>query len=147
MKVAVLGIGNEMKADDGIGLLAAEEFETKIRKNHQTLLINTNVPENFIGKIEKFGPEMLIIFDAMSASGNPGDIKIIEKEEIAEFSASTHNTPLGIFFQALRADAKIFLIGIQIKTTEFGEEITKEVISSLPQALSLGEKIIREASI
>jgi len=141
MKVAVLGIGNEMKSDDGIGLLAAEEFEKKIMKDHQTLLINTNVPENYIGKIDKFGPDILMIFDAASFSGSPGDVKVIKNENILDFSMSTHNTPLSIFFKALNIKG-VFLIGIQIKNTEFDGKISEEVISSLPQAVSLAQGLI-----
>ncbi len=141
MKVAILGIGNDMKADDGIGLLAAEKFEKTIKNDHETMLLNTNVPENFIGPIEKFAPDILMIFDAAQFEGAYGDIKVIESEEIIDFSISTHNTPLSIFFKALNMKAS-YLIGIQVKNTEFDGKISEEVISSLPQAVSLAKDLL-----
>ena len=146
MRVAIVGVGNEMKGDDGIGPLVAEHFHEKIKDMHEALLVKTYAPENIIGKIISFRPRIVIVFDAAIFDADPGECRLVEKEELITFSMSTHNAPLGIFFEIIKesVDARIYLIGIQVKSTRFGSEISEHVISSLPSALSLAGDVLRK---
>ncbi len=145
MRVAIIGIGNELRGDDAIGLLAAEKMEKEIGKECKTLLLKTNAPENIVGTVSEFHPDIIIAVDAADYGGLPGDVRIIDPKA-DERPNSTHSAPLGIFFEALKnaSNAKAYLVGIQIKTNAFGEGISKEVMRSLDHAVSLGRMIVNK---
>lgn len=144
MRIALLGVGNDMKGDDGIGIIASDMVYEDIRNVHDCLLIKTNVPENYIRKIIEFRPNTLIVFDAADFNGKYGEVRLIEEDDIVNFSISTHNSPLSIFFEIIRSEKnmKIHLIGIQKKNTEFGEDISEEILSSLPRVVSLAKDLL-----
>ncbi|NOX71075.1 MAG: hydrogenase 3 maturation endopeptidase HyCI [Candidatus Micrarchaeota archaeon] len=146
MKIAIIGVGNDMKGDDGIGPLVAERFFEKVKDAHDTILTKTYAPENIIGKIISFDPDVVVVFDAAIFGGAPGECRLIEREELTTFSMSTHNAPLGIFFEIIKESSKatIYLIGIQVESTHFGNKISEKVMSSVPSALSLANDVLRK---
>ena len=85
-RVAVLGVGSELRGDDIAGLLAAQQIEKTITE--QTILpevrvfIGETAPENLTGEIKKFQPTHLIIIDAADLNKEPGHIEIMEPETI-----------------------------------------------------------------
>jgi len=63
----------------------------------------------------------------------PGYIRTVKKEEIANYNLSTHAMPVSFLIKFMEAtiDANIILIGIQPKKMNLGEGISKEVEKSI----------------
>ena len=119
-----------MRGDDGAGPLMARNL-TKLFKNQSELLVinAATVPENYTGLIRKETPSHIIFIDAVEMKMNPGSIKLVKYEEIAEYNISTHAMPLSFMIKYLESftDAKILLIGIQPKNMEMSNPVSKEV--------------------
>lgn len=146
-RIAVMGIGNELKGDDAIGPLISEKIKNKLKddKKYEIIHISTNVPENFMGKIDSFNPDILLMIDAADFNENPGHFRLIDIDEISRYSLSTHNMPLSIFLKNIGIDENnIFFIGVQIKSTEFGSDITEEVLSTVPKVMKLADDVIHK---
>jgi hydrogenase 3 maturation protease len=131
-KTLILGIGNSMKQDDGVGPAVISKLKIKNDKlKMKVKLLDAGMaPENYTGKIKKIKPDTLIMVDAIDFGGKPGNIKIIEEAEIKAQSLSTHNVSLKTFVDFLRADLpdlKVFIIGIQPKQIDYGTELSLEV--------------------
>lgn len=139
-KIVVCGVGNELKSDDRIGILIAEELKNKINSEKISVFICGSAPEGFSGKILKEKPSHLVIIDAARFNGNPGDIGLFKPDEIEGIITSTHTLPLSLMckylFSELQGDIEIIIIGIQIENLEFGEEIS-------PKVLKAKDKILR----
>lgn len=122
MKV-LIGVGNEMNGDDGIGVYIAKNF----RHKDWIAIDCETVPENYIGEIKKYRPEEIIIVDASDMRLEPGAIRRIRKEKIGKASFSTHSIPLSLFISHVEElfHSKVHLIGIQPKSM-YGE-ISEEV--------------------
>jgi hydrogenase 3 maturation protease len=135
-RVAVLGIGSELRGDDIVGLLAAQQIEKNTKGKSVTpqvqVFIGETAPENLTGAIKKFQPTHLIIIDAAELSKEPGHIEIMEPETIGGTSFCTHSLPLKIIIGYLLESFKFqaILIGIQPKTLTFGAQPTKEVVAA-----------------
>ena len=113
----ILGIGNELKYDDGVGPFVISKLND-IDLDDDILLINAQtVPENFTGKIRKENPSHIIIVDACLMGLNPGDYKIVNSEEFTNIGISTHSMSLSYFVRFLNQDNVIFL-GIEPKSLE-----------------------------
>lgn len=129
-KLIILGVGNELKSDDGVGPFIIKKLQEENIENKNLLFINAQtVPENFTGKIRKENPTHLIIVDACLMDSNPGDIQIVNRYEFANIGISTHSMSLSFFVRFLEKDNdfKIIFIGIEPETMDWGEAPTPKV--------------------
>ncbi|MGB7969886.1 MAG: hydrogenase maturation peptidase HycI [Methanobacterium sp.] len=129
-KTIFLCIGNDMRGDDGIGPLIAKNLEKLFKNKSELLVINAEtVPENYTGLIRKEMPSHIIFIDAVEMNMNPGSIKLVKYDQIAEYNISTHAMPLSFMIKYLESftDAKMLLIGIQPKNMEMSNPVSEEV--------------------
>ncbi len=125
-RVAIACIGNELRGDDGIGPFIAG----LIRPSERVRVFNCGeTPENFLGTIAKASPEKVVIIDAAHFGGEPGEIRMIDKESIAGGGFSTHDAILTLFanFIETESGARIYFLAIQPGQTEVGAGLTPEV--------------------
>ena len=112
-----MGIGNELKYDDGVGPYIISRLN-KENLNDNILLINAQtVPENFTGKIRYENPSHIIIIDACLMGLNPGEFRIVNEEEFTNIGISTHSMSLSYFVKFLNQDNILFL-GIEPESLE-----------------------------
>lgn len=131
-KVVVAGIGNPIRSDDYVGLKIVENLRSKVPSNICLLECET-VPESFLLEIEEFHPTHVLLVDAALLGLNPGQAKLVELGQVAEFSAvTTHILPLNIFCEYIKraTGAKIALLLIEPKNMEFGEGLTQKLQES-----------------
>ena len=129
-KLIVLGVGNELKSDDGVGPFIVKKLKEENIENDNLLFIDAKtVPENFTGKIRKESPTHLIIVDACLMDSQPGDMKIVNKDDFAEIGISTHSMSLSFFVRYLEKDTdfKIIFVGFEPETMDWGEKPTPKV--------------------
>ena len=135
----LLGIGNPLNGDDGVGIYVAEQF----RKDGWISLACGTAPENFTGIIRKTRPSCLVLVDAAAMGISPGEYRIIPRDKIEDVSIGTHQLPLSFLIDFLSDTAsRIILIGIQPERAGTGEEISlpvREGADRLLRVLSTGE--------
>ena len=143
-KLIVLGVGNELKSDDGIGPFIIRKLKEENIENENLLFIDAKtVPENFTGKIRKENPTHLIIVDACLMDSKPGDMQIVDKYDFSNIGISTHSMSLSFFVKYLEKDTeiRIMFVGIEPETMDWGanptpivEKAANEFIDSLKGA-------------
>jgi len=128
-KSVIIGIGDRLRGDDGIGCIIVEKLKEKIKNKNLLIIEAGTTPENYLEKIVNFNPDTILFIDTLDFNSFPGDIKIIEPENLLNTGTSTHNFSLKLIFQYLKARIKsrILLIGIQPKNLNFNEELSEEV--------------------
>ena len=125
-KVVIACVGNELRADDGAGpLIAGLISETPNLK----VVSCGETPENYLGVIIREKPDKVVVIDAVYMGSQPGEVRAIRKEELAEGGYSTHMPTLSLFtdFVESQIDAKTYFIGIQPGTVAFGAKMSPEV--------------------
>jgi len=144
-KLIVLGVGNELKSDDGVGPFIIKKLIAENIEKDNLLFINAEtVPENFTGKIRKEKPTHVIIVDACLMGGKPGDIKIVDKDDFVNIGISTHSMSLSYFVKYLEKDSdfKIIFVGIEPETMDWGEIPTESVEKTAFEFIELLKGII-----
>ena len=144
-KLIVLGVGNELKSDDGVGPSIIKKLIAENIEKDNLLFINAEtVPENFTGKIRKEKPTHVIIVDACLMGGKPGDIKIVDKDDFVNIGISTHSMSLSYFVKYLEKDSdfKIIFVGIEPETMDWGETPTESVEKTAFEFIELLKGII-----
>ena len=102
------------------------------------------MPENFTGKIRNENPTHLIIVDACLMGSNPGDMKIVDKNDFANIGISTHSMSLSFFVRYLEKDTdiEIMFVGIEPETMDWGERPTPEVEKSANEFIESLKEIV-----
>lgn len=142
-KIAILGIGNELRTDDGLGLFIVENISIEA----PSLLIENvgSVPEAFTRSLAEFGAERIIMIDAADMQKPPGYVQLVTKDRITGIALSTHSMPLSFLMMYLEQETggHTILLGVQPQNIQFGEGMTpqienvaKELISTLERLLS-----------
>jgi hydrogenase 3 maturation protease len=128
-KTVIAGIGNPIRMDDFVGVKIVQDLRGKVSDRVYLIECET-VPESFIQQIVEFGPTHVLLIDAALLGLKPGEVRLIKPEKLTAYSAfSTHMLPLRIFceYLAKTTKAKIALLLIEPKQTDFGEGLTPEI--------------------
>ena len=145
-KLIILGVGNELKCDDGVGPYIIKKLkEENIEDPNKLLFIDAQtVPENFTGKIRKEKPTHVIIVDACLMDGEPGDMKIVDEHDFANIGISTHSMSLSFFVRYLEkgTDFKIIFVGIEPKSMDYADKPTPKVEDAANDFVNILKEII-----
>jgi hydrogenase 3 maturation protease len=129
-KAVILGIGNPMRGDDGLGPALVERLQGK---TNAILIDGGEVPENYLGPIEAAKPEVVLIVDAADLQASPGDVALIEIDQLAKTGISTHNASLGLFASVVQrlTGADILVLAVQPMFNSFGTPLSDAVRRTL----------------
>lgn len=146
MKTLILGIGNIIVGDDGIGVHVAQELAERINdENIDVMYANTSG----LGLLESIaGYDKVIIIDAIdTGSGDIGGIYKLRLEDLVNTVNQT-SWPHGMNFATaiefgrrfaanqMPTEMVIFAIGVG-QVTEFAEEMTAKATESVPEVVNL----------
>lgn len=143
MKIAIIGIGNPLKKDDNIGNLIVEKLSKEI-KNKDFIFIKAYLtPENYLMPLKKSKLKAIYFIDAVDFQGIIGEVKLFNLNEIQNLSISTHNIPVTIYKKHF-SNTEIKLLGIKVKDTSFGEELSEEIKDKFKNILEKIKNIISQ---
>ncbi|MCK4644348.1 hydrogenase maturation protease [bacterium] len=133
--ILAVGIGNELRGDDAIGIYIArkglERFPDKFIDAGMAI-------ENYIFKILGRKEKIILLIDAVDFKGNPGDAAIIPLEDLKEQGFSTHTLSLGKIKQFfLDSEKELILLGIQPENIALGSEMGESIREAGDQILEL----------
>ena len=139
-RVAIVGVGSEMRGDDAAGIEVVRGLRHKLKSSKVLLVEGGVAPENFTSHIRRFKPSHVIFIDATDFDAEPGEVILAEPEAITGQSISTHTLPLSILAGYLREQtgAKIMLLGIQPAQAQMGAQMSepiKDAIKKVNKAL------------
>jgi len=132
-KVVIVGVGNPIRMDDFVGVKIVQDLKGKVDSSKVMLIEAETIPENHMQEIIDFKPTHILIIDAAILGLKAGESRLISPEQLTNYPAfSTHILPLRIFCEYVvkAIKAKIILLLIEPKATDFGETLTNEVLSS-----------------
>ena len=144
-KIVIAGIGNPIRNDDFVGVKIVQELRNKVSEKVILFECET-VPESFLQPIIELNPTHIILIDTAYMGLEPGNIKLVKPEQIIDFSPITsHILPLRIFCEFIKktTKAKIALLLIEPKNTDFGEELSYEVKISFEKIVNLLSKLLK----
>jgi len=129
-KIAIIGIGNTLRRDDGIGIIILESL-LKLYKRQDIDYFNFGSASfDLLHRIKNYHSVLLI--DGINAGFHPAELKISELKNIDykldNSLISTHELNLKSIFEfskKLDIKTKIYLAGIQIEDTSFKEGLSE----------------------
>ena len=119
-----------MRGDDALGPCLVKRLEGHV----DALCIDAgSAPENYLGKIIKASPDVVLFIDAVDFNKEPGYYQVLEKEEILKAGLTTHDLSPKMLLEYLAGEtkAKIYLLGIQPKDLGLGQDLSAPVQKAL----------------
>lgn len=141
MSALILGVGNILLGDEGIGIRVVEELENRFSFPEEvTLLDGGTAGIELLRYIE--GRDLLILIDAMRAGLAPGTVFKVEGEDVAKrfmTKISPHQIGLSDLLAAgILTDQipkQIILFGVEPEKLETGITISESVEASLKKII------------
>ncbi len=136
---AIIGLGNPIRADDGIGIRLIKEIRKKDLPPDVEVFDSGNRVMRLLHLLNDL--EIAVIVDAVHFGGNPGDFVFFSPEEVKSLNTSknTHDTNILEVLElskTLNKESKeIIIMGIEPKDTSFEEGISQELKDRLPEMI------------
>jgi len=143
MRVVVLGIGNIILSDEGVGVRAAEALEATYElPDYVEVIDGGTAGMELLGPLS--GVDLLLVLDAVTAGGAPGTIVKLAGSEVPVFfrsKLSPHQVSICDVLAGLEFSGELprdlVLIGVEPESMELGLELTPTVAARLPEMAAM----------
>lgn len=137
MKRMLLGVGNVLSHDDGVGPVVARRLSGSdwVAVDCGTAL------ENAAGLVEQEAPDLLIVVDAARMGTSPGTVCRIPLSLQAQMLGTTHGLPLAVVLSYVgRAAGHVELIGVEPADISWGEGLSPRLMETVERLVSVLHK-------
>lgn len=160
--IAFVGVGNELRGDDALGLKVANQLVERLadyqvpasvslgraegttagglgaRKAKILVLSAGPAPEAYTSELRRFGAHQVFFIDAFDYGLEPGTISWIDEGQIDGASFSTHTMPLSLMAAFLRTDlgCGVGFLGVQAGQSAVGTPLSAPVASAVQEVAS-----------
>ena len=148
--LAIVGLGNKLKGDDGVGVYIAEKLKNL---GHANIILAYSSLESYAYKLVELNSKTIVLIDAIEAGLEPGSIVFGDAKSIVnEISpVTTHTIPLPLIMKIveneLKRHVKWLIIGIQVRDTTIGKPMSIEVIRSADILINVLHNILTRLSL
>lgn len=151
----VLGVGNVLLRDDGVGVRVVEELRALVQHDEYALPEGTRLVDggtlglDLLRVVE--GARCLLLLDAVDLGQAAGTVSVLRGDAIlAAGTAWGRSVPGGV--GELLSVARLMgwlpdpvaMVGIQVHQTDFGVGLTEQVEAALPHAIATARDELRE---
>jgi hydrogenase 3 maturation protease len=159
LRLAILGIGHELRGDDAAGLSVVRQlgeqfvpcsvlripyqddgrqYATRNTQYDWLILDGGPAPENQTGALRHFRPDLVVMVDAAQMDMPPGTVAWLDMAQIDGVSAVTHLLPLNMLARYLDHElgCAVGMIGIQPAQTEMLAELSGVVETAVNQIVT-----------
>ena len=142
MRVVILGIGNILLGDEGVGVRAVEAIERDFILPEGVVAIDGGCSAmELLEDLENL--DALIVVDAVYAGQQPGDMVVLEGDEVSKFfrtRMSPHQVGLSDVLASLeftgRAPKELLIVGIKPLSMDLSMDLTPQVAEKLPAMIA-----------
>ena len=139
MQIAIVGLGSILMGDDGVGPYCLEVLKGTYEFPENVHLVELGTPGPEFGHI-LLDWNRLIVIDSVEANGEPGEVRVYDKEQILSKPAAQRMSPHDPSLRdaLLTADfvgegpSEVVLVGVIPAKVEMGTELSPVVREALP---------------
>ncbi len=150
--ILILGVGNSLLGDDGIGVHMVNQLACSGLGTHQGLEFLEGGTQGLALLGSLTGRTTLILLDAVALGDVPGTVPVRRGEDVLALghrSTTVHEGNAGELLAVARMlddlPPELFLVGIEPSTLESGIGLSEPVRQALPTALAAVRRIVEEA--
>jgi len=142
-RIAVIGLGNELMADDGVGIHAIRRLRTVLPPEVPCVEIGTAAlrAQDICEQ-----SEFVIALDAVQADGSPGSVYLLDLSDAATPEAeSLHNLSLAGVIRLIPPAQRpeVLVVGVEPARVEHSLALSEPVEAALPRVIRSVCEIVR----
>lgn len=146
-KVAIVGVGNRLRGDDGVGSVIAEELQP-VKGEHVLVIDAETVPENYLGLLLDAKPDVVLFVDAVDFESQAGDWVLLPLSVLGDKIPSTHTVSLKLLGQILESSGiSCWLLAIQPGQIGFGMPMSDAVVATARQLVQMLTQLVDGESL
>ncbi len=154
MKILVLGIGNSLLTDEGVGVAAMQRLESRLGAREDMEFVDGGTL-SFTLAVPISECDALLVIDAAELGAAPGTVRSFEGEAMDRFLGENRKSSVHeVGLMDLRAISLLTgfwpqqraLIGIQPGFVGWGEALTPAVEAALPEVCKIAQEVIERFS-
>jgi hydrogenase maturation protease len=144
MRTLVLGLGNPILSDDGVGIKVARKIGKQLKDPQVTITEASGAGPSLLDSVVEY--DQVIIIDAIQTKeGRIGEVYRLEPEDFsfAKHLSSPHQINLVTALElgerlGLSMPSKVTIFAVEAKdVTNFGEQCTDEVEQAIPKVVKM----------
>jgi hydrogenase maturation protease len=140
--VLVIGLGNTLMGDDGVGCVVAVRLAADPRLPcHVEVLEGGSDLLRFVDEVQ--GRERVIVVDAVLEPGSPGKLASVPDADERQPNAHQLSAPQAAQLLGLATGARIELLGISVDSVLAGEGLSPLIEASVPAVV---DHLLQEVS-
>lgn len=150
-RIVVLGVGNLLMGDEGLGIRCVEAFEKLPQRDNVRCVDGGTSTHELLEDLENL--DALVILDAVASGKPPGTLVRLEGDDIpSAFSnkMSPHQHGINDLLATLkfleRAPGRVVLIGVEPSVMELSMELSPLVQGVMPSMVALVSKEVASLS-
>lgn len=131
MSVKIIGIGNTLMEDDGIGIRVIEKIRNQLEEIKLEVIVGETDFNYCISRINS--EDLVIVIDAACYSNNPGEIEVFTIDNFITLKRgyTQHSYGLLEVLKLYYPNLKGYIIGIQINNVSFKLGLSKVLEGNL----------------
>jgi len=136
-ETVVVGLGSELRCDDGFGSYVASALSNIVSRYSQRECVEVvnagTAPEAYLGILSS--RRVVILVDAVLAQPNPPSLVVLRRDEIPSqgTSLSTHSLDLKLLLDLI--EGEVYLVGTRPQCLELGLGVTEPVARAIKEVL------------
>ncbi len=149
-KVAVVGVGNKLFGDDGVGSLVAEILGACVKSEGVDVLVRETLDTTIIHVFEDY--DVVIFVDAIGRANVEKpvlyrvDLEAIDRGLEGVKTVDPHSVDVvGLVMLAHlmgRLKAKVYLLGMPAEVLDLGAPLSRRTLNAIPPAIKIVEWIL-----
>ncbi len=150
-RILIAGVGNVLLQDDGFGPHAIARLQAEYEIPNDVELLDLGTPGlDFVDYLA--GRDVLIILDALSSGGEPGEILTFDRERLRAYLPNVRLSAHQPCLQETLSTAEtagvcppeVLLIGVVGNSFDVNPELGPQTSAAMPQALELIADVLRK---
>ena len=148
MRVLIIGYGNILRGDDGVGVTAAENLRETVQDNsHVTILTCQQLTPELANEMSKF--DRVIMIDA-ARGDRPGEITVKRVEAEGTLTTFTHelqpSTLLACSRELYGSSPETYLVTVTGATFDFSDKLSDTTSKIMKDLIIRVRDLIRQES-
>ena len=144
-RVAVVGLGNVLLTDDGVGVHAVR----KLKDNAPAGITVAEIGTAVLGALELFeNTGIIIAIDAVKAGGPPGSVYCLDIEDVCVsggISAHDHGVSAALHHLPAESRPQVVILGVEPDVVACGMELSPKVRAVLPRVVEIASVMAEQA--
>lgn len=145
-RVLIVGYGNPLRSDDGLGWRAAEELSRCLSLPEVEVLMRQQLTPELADNLTR--ADVVFFIDA-ARGGQPGELRCDPVTPQPGTTDTHHSSPAGILAMAQQlygASPRVFVVSMYGECFDHGTALSATVEAGLPKLTALVEKLVRQLS-